>query len=194
MIDPRKIAFDIDGVVADTMNLFLDIARDDYGVAGIGYQDITRYALEECLDMDNDLIWTILIRIMEGDYSQTLKPMPGAAAVLTGLCEHASPLLFVTARHRVGPVADWLKKLLPVDPSAISIVATGSFKDKAAILLKNGIHFFLEDRLETCHSLKLAGIEPIVYKQPWNREPHPFEEVDNWNELQLRYFPQLAVN
>ena len=194
MIDPRMIAFDIDGVVADTMGLFIDIAREDYGVTGIAYQDITRYALEDCLDMESDLIWTILMRIMEGDYSQTLQPMPGAVAVLTGLCEHATQLLFVTARHEVGPVGDWLKQLLPVDASAITVVATGSFKDKAAILLKNGIRFFLEDRLETCYSLKLAGIEPIVYKQPWNREPHPFFEVDNWNELQTRFFPRLAVN
>ena len=31
-IDPASIAFDIDGVVADTMTLFLDIARDEYNI------------------------------------------------------------------------------------------------------------------------------------------------------------------
>jgi 5'(3')-deoxyribonucleotidase len=32
--------------------------------------------------------------------------------------------------------------------------------------------------------LRDAGIEPVLFKQPWNREPHPFVEVGNWDELE----------
>lgn len=32
MIDSRRLAFDIDGVVANTMQLFLDILNDVYGI------------------------------------------------------------------------------------------------------------------------------------------------------------------
>ena len=40
MIDPAAIAFDIDGVVADTMSLFLEIARDVHHINHIRYEDI----------------------------------------------------------------------------------------------------------------------------------------------------------
>jgi uncharacterized protein len=41
----------------------------------------------------------------------------------------------------------------------------------------------VEDRLETCLQLADHGITPIVFAQPWNRQPHPFPEVANWPEL-----------
>ncbi len=46
------------------------------------------------------------------------------------------------------------------------------------------ITHFVDDRLETCFLLKEAGITPILYKQPWNRNPHPFIEVGSWKELE----------
>ncbi|MFC1881398.1 hypothetical protein ACFL2S_07880 [Thermodesulfobacteriota bacterium] len=39
MINPVSVAFDIDGVIADTMTLFLDIARDVFHINGIHYED-----------------------------------------------------------------------------------------------------------------------------------------------------------
>ena len=52
MIDPSAVAFDIDSVVADTMSLFIDIARDEFNINGIQYSDFTSYFLEECIDVD----------------------------------------------------------------------------------------------------------------------------------------------
>ena len=42
----------------------------------------------------------------------------------------------------------------------------------------------MEDRLETCWRLQDAGIVPILFKQPWNREPHPFLQIEDWQELE----------
>lgn len=39
MINPVSVAFDIDGVIADAMTLFLDIARDIFHINGIRYED-----------------------------------------------------------------------------------------------------------------------------------------------------------
>lgn len=39
MINPVSVAFDIDGVIADAMTLFLDIARDVFHINGIRYED-----------------------------------------------------------------------------------------------------------------------------------------------------------
>ncbi|MEJ2477798.1 MAG: hypothetical protein P8Y40_09915 [Desulfobacterales bacterium] len=83
MIDPSSVAFDIDGVVADTMALFLDIARKEYRVNGIRYEDITSYLLADCLDMDPALIDAILNRIMAGEYASPLEAINGSGAVLS---------------------------------------------------------------------------------------------------------------
>jgi beta-phosphoglucomutase-like phosphatase (HAD superfamily) len=78
MIDPAALAFDIDGVIADTMHLFLDILRDHYDVHTVRYADITCYRLDHCLDLDADVLEGAVARILDGGYRATLKPIPGA--------------------------------------------------------------------------------------------------------------------
>jgi hypothetical protein len=48
------------------------------------------------------------------------------------------------------------------------------------------VRWFVEDRLDTCHLLKAAGIAPVVFSQPWNREPHDYLQVASWPELEGR--------
>ena len=61
------------------------------------------------------------------------------------------------------------------------------------MLLEKNITCFVEDRLDTCYRLQDAGIRPIVFKQPWNREPHPFVEVGSWKQLEdLIDFPSTS--
>ena len=182
-IDPDSIAFDFDGVLADTMTLFLDIARKDYQIQNLRYEDITCYMLKDCLEMDEDLIETIIQRIQDGSYTMPLKPMAGAAEVLTQLEKFSSPILFVTARPYTGPILDWMQSLLNLKSESLKVITTGSFEAKADILRDHGVAYFIEDRLETCFQLKNAGVEPVVFKQPWNRQVHPFHEVDSWQDI-----------
>jgi hypothetical protein len=183
MIDPKAVAFDIDGVVADTMNLFIHIAREDYQIE-VRYQDMTRYMLEECLSLEGEIVGEIIGKLLDGSYDDHLNPLPGARDVLARLDKSYGPLCFVTARPNKGTIRDWMNKALPVDPSRIDIVATGSFEAKKDVLVEKGISYFVEDRLETCFQLKEAGITPVLFKQPWNREEHPFIEVGSWHELE----------
>lgn len=183
-IDPSSLAFDIDGVFADTMTLFLDIAREEYRIDGIKYEDITCYALDQCIDIDSGLIEKIIARIMDGNHLMRLKPIPGSTHVLTRLGQHYSPILFVTARPNRESIYKWIRNILPLEPEAIEVVATGSFDVKVDVLAKKDISYFVEDRLETCFSLQEAGVTPILFRQPWNRERHPFKEVSTWAELE----------
>jgi len=185
MINPASLAFDIDGVVADTMGLFLCIAKDDYNIRDVDYEDITSYMLEDCLGqkIDKEIIDLIITRLLDGDYVQSLKPIDGATEVLTKIANIYTPLLFVTARPYPGPIRDWLLETLGLTDGAIHIVSTGSFDKKTDVLLEHQATHFVEDRLETCFDLAEAGLNPVLFKQPWNRERHPFKEVQNWNEL-----------
>ena len=184
MINPASIAFDFDGVVADTMSLFLKIARDVYNINSIRYEDICCYNLVDCTDLPPEIIDSIVERLLNGTYSAPLKPMAGAAAVLSRIASRHSPLLFITARPFAGPVREWLLELLPLQPHAIDIVATGSHENKSEVLLNRRISSFVDDRLETCNLVNDAGIEPILYKQPWNRSPHSYREIESWRELE----------
>ncbi len=184
MINPACLAFDIDGVVADTMKLFLDIARDEYNINDIRQEDMSRYILEECLDIDTKIIDAIIVKLLDGNYTPRLEPIDGAVDVITRLARKHSPVLFVTARPYLEPICEWVMNVLPIEPSEIEVVATGHFEAKLDILQSKSISYFVEDRLDTCFLLKEAGITPVIYKQPWNRESHPFVEVDNWRELE----------
>ncbi|RJQ57684.1 MAG: haloacid dehalogenase [Desulfobacteraceae bacterium] len=183
-IPPPSVAFDIDSVIADTMTLFLDIARDEFGIEGIGYEDLTAYDLSECLKIDGSVIGQIVNRIQDGGYATALKPIQGAPEILGKISECHSPILFVTARPHPGPIRGWIEERLLLPSSGIEIVATGSCDAKVNVLLERGISYFVEDRLETCYELHAAGITPILFKQPWNRCRHPFTEVGNWQELE----------
>lgn len=185
-IDPRAAGFDIDGVIADTMHLFLDIAREVYGVNHIAYGDITAYQLDACLDMDPDLIKTITGHIIEGDYPCDLAPMAGAGRVLRRIGV-MGPLRLVTARPKPGPMDQWLAGLLPPDRFQVILETTGSFEAKADVLKKHQVRYFVEDRLDTCFLLAEQAITPVVFKQPWNRQPHPFQEVDGWPALEALF-------
>ncbi|MFP4668042.1 MAG: 5' nucleotidase, NT5C type [Desulfosalsimonas sp.] len=183
-IDPAKLAFDIDGVVADTMSLFLAIAESDFGIRHVRYEDITDYSLREAAGIEENVIWEIILRILEGKYAFSLDPVRHAPEVLRRINRRCRPTLFVTARPEADHISDWLCSILQADPGAIEVIATGSFEEKSAVLTERNISCFVEDRLETCYLLADAGIKPIVFAQPWNRKDHPFTEVGTWRELE----------
>ena len=82
------------------------------------------------------------------------------------------------------PIRDWLLDLLSLKPCSIDIIPTGSHEKKTEVLQDRNISCFVEDRLETCDLLHGAGILPILFKQPWNRIPHPYREIASWQELE----------
>jgi len=183
MVDPRKIGFDIDGVLADTMQLFLDILREVHGINHITLNDITRYELQACLDVDPEIISAANQSIIDGDYLGRLEPIDGAARVLQRLSAYG-PIRLVTARPYPGPIKPWVDELLPPDQYTVEITATGGFDSKADILKTEKITYFVEDRLDTCFLLQNYDITPVLFAQPWNRQPHPFHEVVNWTQLE----------
>ncbi|MBU0994038.1 MAG: haloacid dehalogenase [Proteobacteria bacterium] len=189
-IDPEKLAFDIDGVIADTISLFLAIARDEYHINSVKYQDISSYSIESLDGIDPDIVFEIFTRIVDGEFSHSLEPVCGAPKLLSRLHQHTGRLLLVTARPRKKAIYAWIEKEIPVPVESIEIIATGSFEGKVEVLNAYGITHFVEDRLETGFILNDAGITPIIFNQPWNQKEHPFITVNGWEELEnIIYFP-----
>ena len=183
-IDPCGLAFDIDGVIADTMSLFLDIGRDEYDIAGLSYEDIVDWDLSGTLGIEEKVVESIVTRILDGDYRTVLRPLEGAGEVLSRIGRRCGSLLMVTARPHPGPIERWMHQQLDVDPDLIDIVCTGSFDNKLEVLQERRMTHFVEDRLDTCVILEAAGLVPILFSQPWNRGRHGFIEVSSWRELE----------
>jgi 5'(3')-deoxyribonucleotidase len=184
MISPSGMAFDIDGVVADTMSLFVRIARDEFRIDNVSYEGITSYNLEECLEMEPAAIDAIIRQLLDGSHKFPLSPIQGASKNLARLSKSTDKMLFVTARPSPDYIHHWLRDVFSFDKSKIEVVATGGFEEKADVLADRGISHFVEDRLETCFYLNERGIKPVLFRQPWNRQPHPFIEVGSWKELE----------
>jgi uncharacterized HAD superfamily protein len=178
-----RLGFDIDGVVADIMTTFLDMARQRYGPHPFCVEDITTFYLEDCLGFDSSIISALIRELIDRPHELAVEPFPQAVPTLSRLAEE-NPLVFVTARDRSEPIQIWLNRTLaPVPARAIWVMATGDPDTKLHYLRAHAIEYFVEDRLETCFDLAREGITPIVFAQPWNRKPHPFLEVSGWPEL-----------
>jgi len=181
-ISPRKLAFDIDGVFADTFRIFVETARNQYDVK-VAYEDITEYDFRKVVDIDDETARSIIQKILDDPVRMGIRPIEGAIDVITRL-SLLGPILFVTARPGKTAILEWLlQQLRKVDHSLIRLEATGTHQEKIPVLLENGIRYFVEDRLETCYLLASASVTPIVFEQPWNRKPHPFQSVGTWKEL-----------
>jgi len=188
-IDPNELAFDIDGVVADTMSVFVRLAHARYGFTHLSKEHMHCYDLYQCLDLAPEVIDNLICLTLDDEHTLQIPPMPMAPDVLTDLAEHA-PLRFVTARIWPESIIAWLHQILPeVSPDRIQVVATGAPEAKLKILQDWRVRYFVEDRLETCHFLARDGITPLLYDQPWNRMPNRFPRFDSWQQLRRVILP-----
>lgn len=187
-----RIAFDIDGVVADTMSLFVRLAHERFGLTHLTKDHISCYDLRKCLDMEPEVLKELICLTLDDEHTLQVPPMPGAAAVLTHLAAQG-PLRFVTARIWPESITQWLHNTLSDVPAdSIQVIATGAPEAKLAILAEMGIRYFVEDRLETCHHLAQNGLQPLLFDQPWNRTEDPsgnFPRIRSWEQLRQWVLP-----
>jgi len=184
-INPSHIGFDIDGVVADTSEAFIRLAKEDYDI-DIRPEELTDFLAEECLTVSPAIIAEIFDRLLKTPLAIDLKPIPHATSVLRELAM-TSTLTFITARPDPEPITAWLENHLGAAAFAgAQIVATGDHDGKAPHIRRFGLNYFVDDRHLTCNLLaKEPGITPIVYSQPWNRGRHTLNSVESWQEIRL---------
>jgi len=181
-IRPHELAFDIDGVIADTFRAFVNTARESYGVP-IEYEAITEYDFRKVIDIDDATSDAIIEMILDDPLGIGISPVYGADRVLRRLSAFG-PICLVTARNNRDAIMKWVEATLGFEDSdGLHLAATGSHEEKLPILLDRGIRFFVEDRLETCYLIQESPVTPIVFEQPWNRKDHPFLSVKSWSEI-----------
>jgi uncharacterized protein len=180
---PGRVAFDIDGVFGNVMELFIRLARQRYCIDSIRYEDITEYFLYDCLPLEPGLIDRIIEEIADYPHALEMDPFEDSVEVLTRYAEKF-PLVFITARKKAEPIRDWvIQTLSQVDPSHINVITSGEHHLKLGILTDLDIPYYVDDHLDTCRLLSENKITPIVFDQPWNAGRHGFHRVANWQEI-----------
>ncbi len=182
-IDPAGLGFDFDGVIANTAETFLRLACEEYAHCDIRLEDITDFDVENCLAMPPEIIQEIFLRVLQDSIGTGLRPMEGAVEVLGELTER-SRVTVVTARPEPEPVYDWFESVMPRSVvERIHVVAMGSHDDKVRHVRQHRLSHFIDDRAETCLQLRAAGIQSIVFSQPWNRGDHDLPTVTGWQDI-----------
>ena len=182
-INPSLLGFDFDGVIADIAEAFLRLAAEEYGLVHLRKEDITSFELDQCINVEPDIIDAIFLKILEDSVATGLQPMSGAVDVLCDLAEVAD-VTVVTARPYPEPVHDWLGIMFPESAlSSIRVIAMGGHDDKPRYIHEQGLRYFIDDRAETCVQLKDEGIQPFVFAQPWNHNRHQLPTVNSWQEI-----------
>ncbi len=182
-ISPEFLGFDFDGVIADTAEAFVRLACEEYGHCSFSVEDITDFDVEQCLQIDRDIVQEIFTSILVDSVGTGLRPMAGAVEVLGDLTSKA-PVTIITARPQPEPVLAWLKTVLPDSTrKQIKLVAMGDHDGKSHYIKQEGLKYFIDDRPQTCLQLAEAGITPLVYSQPWNRNRHNLKTVNCWQDI-----------
>ncbi len=182
-IDPALLGFDFDGVIADTAEVFLRLACEDYGLCNHTRADIVDFEVEQCLDLERAEADAIFAKILLDSVGTGLQPMQGAVQVLGEMAEHG-PVSVITARTIADPVHDWFADFFPPSTcKAIKVIAMGAHDAKAQHIHEHGLRFFIDDRAETCVQLSKAGIQPFVFHQPWNHNRHQLPSVSSWRDI-----------
>jgi uncharacterized protein len=186
-----RLAFDIDGVVADTMAVFLRLAHDRYGLTHLTREHLKSYNLYQCLDIEKETLDDLICLTLDDEHTRIVPPEPGAPEVLTELAEYTC-LRFVTARIWPESIIEWLHEALSeVAPERIQVIATGDPNAKLSILKELDVRYFVDDRIETCELLASEGLTPLLFDQPWNRVSTPisFPRVENWKHIRQLILP-----
>jgi len=161
-----------------------------YGYCSFIREDITSFDLENCIAINQQLVEEIFTEIQKDSLATGLKPMEGAVQTLTDLTEMTPGITIITARSLRQPVLDWIDVFFPNKTrDAIKVIATGDHNDKTRYIHDRGLHYFIDDRAETCVQLAAAGITPLVYEQPWNRNRHNLRSVADWREIRELLMP-----
>lgn len=180
---PGRVAFDIDGVFGNIMELFIRLARDLYDIDSIRYEDLTEYYLYDCLPIEREIIDLIIEKVLDYPYALEMHPIDHSVRVLTEYAEK-HPLVFITARKKLDPIRDWVTRTLSqVDPQNIRVISSREHHLKLGILKDLGIPYYVDDHLDTCRLLSENRITPIVFDQPWNKGRHEYHRVADWREI-----------
>ena len=160
-----RIAFDVDGVVLNSIEVILEHINELTG-KHLTTSDLLDWELER-LGVDIKTLW----RAVEYMYRQPrIDPYYGALEALSRIyAETGEPLLFITGRQDPETALRQLEAL-EWNSRVPEMVVTGGTRDKLEYLIGHSVGFMVEDDVEHVESYMYSGIGVGLMVRPWNRQ------------------------
>jgi len=163
-----SIGLDFDGVIFDMGPVIEHVALSCYGIETPD-DGIPAYNLEELYNLTPKQAMELVLTCQENRFLESHRFVQGAIDALEKLASQGYPLIVITARPKVGPVAEYLQAHLDVDQRLIKVLFSRS-KNKGECAYSLGLEVFVDDYWESLLSLAKYGVRPLLFDQTWNKE------------------------
>ncbi len=183
-----RTAFDIDGVMCHTWKTMLTLLnKEGYEV---GEDDLTKFRLEDCLDVPEEVIRKVVTDVLTENYMSTIpvdeEAVEGVRALnkLTG-----KTIPFITSRKDRDSTIYYLENYIVKDDFPY-VVECGSWDDglsaetrKLIQMRQLGCVVMVEDAPETLQLLSLHHIVPVLVDRPYNKYCTWALRLTDWGPL-----------
>jgi hypothetical protein len=176
-----KIAFDVDGVVLQSIDIILDHINRSTD-RNIAPDDLAAWDLEP-LGIDLPVLRDAVEYLYEQPH---VRPYEGAVEALSAIYRACGePLLFITGRSDPSTARRQLEAL-PWNPTVPDMVVTGGDRDKRLYLETTSARFIIEDDVKFAQDYLDAGIGVGLMVRPWNRHTKipVSRRFSGWTEVQ----------
>lgn len=181
------IGFDIDGVLVEFNDAFLNAAKKNFNLLhNITRKDIIAYNYWDCpaVPLTKSRCFELINYVLYNPVECGVSSIDGAPEALTMLSKYTD-LLFITARQDrfKQQTKELVHSLLPNVDSKKIIILHESGRKKYKILKSFGVSHFVDDKLTTCQILEQHGINTILFDSPWNQTDEKFHRTNDWNQI-----------
>jgi len=177
----HRIGIDLDGVIADFTDYTLPMLNKLYNV-NLKRDDITHYNYEKVIGVSKKEIIKFWEEVKNKKVFRYLKPIKGALESLSLLSDREIYFFSMRPEYYEDDTIAWLKDN-NIDYCKLHI----GQEDKSITALKEKIDIFIEDNLLQAIMVSEAGIETLLFNQPWNhygkKLPPLCKRVYSWKEI-----------
>ncbi len=195
-----KIAIDLDEVLADYVNTFLDYHNATYKTS-FNKQQIKEYAWWKLFNCTKEEIIKRAYNFYETKYFRNLRPIRGSIEAVSILARNHN-LSVITSRPSdiKQETLTWLNRYFPQKFSEVYFTNEWSKSDlntndhkKSDLCKKLEIPVIIEDAPETSMECAESGMQVLLYDCPWNKKiQHPkIQRIKSWPEA-LREISKLS--
>ncbi len=187
----RKIAVDIDGVLANLTEPFLEYYNQREGT-NFRLENVHTTNFKELFGINGEEEKKLLDDFFKSDFFSNIQPIMGAQEAISHLSKR-NHLVIVTARKEYiqDKTNEWIERFFPDVFSEIHFARNINSGDESKlskfdICMEKGYEIIIEDDLVYANPCAEKGIKSILLNHPWNQEEnlHPeITRVNNWQEV-----------
>jgi 5'(3')-deoxyribonucleotidase len=182
------IAVDLDDVLANTLENFIDFHNSTYKTS-LKFSDFKSYALHDIIGLSFEEEAKRLEQFDKSKFFNKIKPLEGAQTAISQLSKK-NKIVVITARTKsvATKTKRWLKKYFPEIDEVVFISQNymGFIKTKAEVCKEFGAKVIIEDKTSFVNECANKGIKVMMLDYPWNQNVNGSSNivrVRSWDDI-----------